>query len=461
MARDNVIVFPKQSKFNIAIVILLAVLVYMAVCIYSFFSKEHIVSYEVREGVLVGDSRYEAVIIRDEQLITSKAAGYVNYFMAEREKVGVGNLVYTLDESGTILDYMEAMDAGDNSLDSATIESFRDTLDDFVKKYDREDLGSLYQLDNSLQNQTQKIANTQLLSNLNSASSLNGLVQYYRAEQAGNLVYWQDGLEDLQASEVTSELFKKKDYALTYMTSNQLVTAGDVVYKLYDSEKWSIAFPIEDKEMAQKYLEEEVVEVRFIKNDIKLWGTVSLVQNTSGETVVCLAFQSGSINFATDRFVEIEISMEDEKGLKIPVSAIAQKEFFLVPKDYVAYVEEEKAYYIYVETYMENGTKTIQKHEVSPASLKEEQYYLDDVNLSIGTRLAQLDSTEVYTVSQKASLTGVYNINKGYADFKQITVKEQNDSYAIVASNTQYGLNVYDYIVLNASAVSENDFVYD
>lgn len=461
MARDNVIVFPKQSKFNIAIVILLAVLVYMAVCIYSFFSKEHIVSYEVREGVLVGDSRYEAVIIRDEQLITSKAAGYVNYFMAEREKVGVGNLVYTLDESGTILDYMEAMDVGDNSLDSATIESFRDTLDDFVKKYDREDLGSLYQLDNSLQNQTQKIANTQLLSNLNSASSLNGLVQYYRAEQAGNLVYWQDGLEDLQASEVTSELFKKKDYALTYMTSNQLVTAGDVVYKLYDSEKWSIAFPIEDKEMAQKYLEEEVVEVRFIKNDIKLWGTVSLVQNTSGETVVCLAFQSGSINFATDRFVEIEISMEDEKGLKIPVSAIAQKEFFLVPKDYVAYVEEEKAYYIYVETYMENGTKTIQKHEVSPASLKEEQYYLDDVNLSIGTRLAQLDSTEVYTVSQKASLTGVYNINKGYADFKQITVKEQNDSYAIVASNTQYGLNVYDYIVLNASAVSENDFVYD
>ena len=75
--------------------------------------------------------------------------------------------------------------------------------------------------------------------------------------------------------------------------------------------------------------------------------------------------------------------------------------------------------------------------------------------------MAKLDSSEVYTVSQKGSLTGVYNINKGYADFKQITVKEQNASYAIVASNTQYGLNVYDYIVLNASAVSENDFVYD
>ena len=461
MSKNKVIVFPKQSKFNIATIILLAVLVYMGVCIYSFFSKEHIVSYEVSEGVLVGDSRYEAVIIRDEKLINSKAAGYVNYFMAEQEKIGVGNLVYTLDESGTILDYMETIDAGDNTLDANTIAMFRDTLDDFVENYDREDLNSLYQLERVLQNQTQKIANTQLLNNLSSTSSLNGLVQYYRAEKAGNLVYWMDGLEQLQVSEVNSDLFKKEDYAVTYMTSNQLVTAGDAIYKLYDSEKWSIAFVVEDKALAQRYLEEEVLEVRFLKNDITIWGTVSLVQNLAGETVVSLAFQSGSINFAMDRFVEIEISMEDEKGLKIPISAIAQKEFFLIPKEFVYYVEEEGSYYIYKESYMENGTKSIQKHEVSPASLKEEQYYLDDVNLSLGSRLVQLDSTEVHTVSQKASLTGVYNINKGYADFKQITVKAQNDSYAIVASNTQYGLSVYDYIVLNASAVSENDFVYD
>lgn len=459
--KDNVIMFPKQSKFNIATIILLAVLVYMAVCIYSFFSKEHIVSYEVREGVLVGNSRYEAVILRNEQLVKSKAAGYVNYFLAEREKVGVGNLIYTLDESGTVLSYLEAMDAQENSLDKDTKDSFRDTLDDFVKHYDRQDMSSLYQLNNYLTNQTQKIANTRLLGSLNNISSASGLVQYYKAEEAGNLVYWMDGLEELSLAEVTSELFDKKEYEVTYMTSNQLVTTEDVVYKLYDSEQWSIAFPIEDTEKAQQYLNEEVVEVHFLKNDITLWGTVSLTQNALGETVVCLDFQSGSINFAMDRFVEIEIAMEDEEGLKIPVSAIAQKEFFLIPQDFVTYVEDEAAYYIYEETYSETGVMTLQKYEVSPASLKEEQYYLDDINISLGTRLVKSDSSDSYVVTQKGSLTGVYNINKGYADFKQITVKQQNDSYAIVASNTQYGLNVYDYIVLNANAVSENDFVYD
>ena len=329
MAKDNVIVFPKQSKFNIAILILLTVFVYMVVCVYSFFSKEQIVGYEVREGTLMEDNRYEAVILRDEKMVLSESTGYVNYFAAERERVGVGNLVYTLDESGTILDYTETANLSENSLDKTAKDEFRDALDDFVKKYDRQDLRNLYQLDVTLQNQTQKIANNRLLKNLDSISSLNGLVKYHYAQDAGNVVYWTDELENLTPTEVTGVLFDKEEYAVKQLSGNSLVAAGDTVYKLFDSEKWSVAFPIEDKVLAQKYLEEEVVEVTFLKNDISIWGTVSLVPNTVGETVVVLDFQSSSINFVTDRFLEIEISTEDEVGLKIPVSAIAQRSFSL------------------------------------------------------------------------------------------------------------------------------------
>ena len=50
-------------------------------------------------------------------------------------------------------------------------------------------------------------------------------------------------------------------------------------------------------------------------------------------------------------------------------------------------------------------------------------------------------------------------MNKGYADFKQINILYQNDEYAIVKSNTKYGLNVYDYIVLNADTVSDDQFI--
>lgn len=461
MARDNVITFPKQSKFNISIIILLAVFVYMVVAVYSYFSKEHIVGYEVREGSLVDESRFEAVIMRDEQMVSSDGAGYLNFFTADKERVGVGNLVYALDESGTVMDYVSTSNLSENSLDEASIDEFRDKLDAFVQKFDKRDLGSLYQLDTALQSQTQKIANNRLLNDIDKMTSLKGLVQYHHARTSGNIVYWHDGLEQLEPQNITSELFKKTDYTVQQVYNNMLVAPGDFVYKLFDSEKWSVAFVTDNEELAQRYLEEEVVNVRFLKNDVSIWGNVSLVHNALGETVVVLSFQSSSINFASDRFVEIEIDMEKEVGLKIPISSIVQKEFYLVPEDYVMYVEDEDAYYINVESYMENGEKTVKFVEISPYSLTDGMYYLDDPAITMGSRIVATHLEEAFVISTTASLTGVYNMNKGYADFKQISVKQQNDTYAIVESNTQYGLSAYDYIILNASAVSEDDFLYE
>ncbi len=49
----------------------------------------------------------------------------------------------------------------------------------------------------------------------------------------------------------------------------------------------------------------------------------------------------------------------------------------------------------------------------------------------------------------------------GYAHFKQISVLYQNEEYSVVKSNTAYGLNVYDYIVLDAEMVNDNEFIYE
>lgn len=81
--------------------------------------------------------------------------------------------------------------------------------------------------------------------------------------------------------------------------------------------------------------------------------------------------------------------------------------------------------------------------------------------LRIGDYIIKPDSNEKYAISKRGSLTGVYNINKGYADFKQINILYKNDEYSIVKSNTQYGLSVYDYIVLDASTVTDDEFIYN
>ncbi len=108
----------------------------------------------------------------------------------------------------------------------------------------------------------------------------------------------------------------------------------------------------------------------------------------------------------------------------------------------------------------EDGTPTTAYVEVSIYSLVDGEYYVDAGALESGDHLFMPDSTETYTVSKRATLIGVYNMNKGYADFKQIEILYKNDEYAIVKSNTEYGLNVYDLIVQDASSVTADQFIY-
>jgi hypothetical protein len=113
------------------------------------------------------------------------------------------------------------------------------------------------------------------------------------------------------------------------------------------------------------------------------------------------------------------------------------------------------------EAFTEEGERTVEFIETTIYHETENEYYLDDYTLRIGDYLNMPASGEKYAVSRRGTLSGVYNINKGYADFKQINILYQNDEYSVVRSNTQYGLSAYDYIALDARMVSENELIYE
>ena len=111
--------------------------------------------------------------------------------------------------------------------------------------------------------------------------------------------------------------------------------------------------------------------------------------------------------------------------------------------------------------YQEDGSISKERVEIEVYYFDSDtkEYYLDSSMLNAGDNLYLQEGEEVYTVSRRATLIGVYNMNKGYADFKQISILYQNDEYAIVKPNTKYGLSVYDYIVLNADSVRDDQFI--
>ena len=119
------------------------------------------------------------------------------------------------------------------------------------------------------------------------------------------------------------------------MLGNELMAVGDPVYKLSTDENWSVVIPI-DAERGAQIQQEDYVKVRFLKNQYESWGQAKLFTGSDGNTFLSLTFTNSMVTFISDRFLDIELILNDETGLKIPNSSIVEKEFFLIDEDFVS-----------------------------------------------------------------------------------------------------------------------------
>ena len=465
MAKKKVKKYRKPLNLNIGMIIFGVVFVYVIICIIMYFQTSHIVRYEVKKGSLATNNIYHGIVLRDEVVVNTEAAGYVNYYAREGERVAKNDLVYTIDETGRLNEYLEDLSLGENTLSEKELAEFRSEIVNYMHGFDRKNYETAYDFKNSLKNTVLKLANVNMLQSINDMSGTQGvtnIVKFCNAPETGVVAYWTDGYESLTPEAVTKEVFDGKNYNKTQFLGNELAEAGSVAYKLSTNETWSVVIPIEADRGAQLQ-EEGYVKVRFLKNQYESWGAVKLLNNTDGNTYLQLSFTNSMITFISDRFLDIELLIYDESGLKIPNSSIVEKEFFLIPEEFVTQGGENGGNGIIRQCYLEDGTISTEflETDVYYYDSETKEYYLDISILNAGDILYKTDSQETYTVSKRATLIGVYNMNKGYADFKQINILYQNEEYAIVKANTKYGLDVYDYIVLDADAVSDDQFIYE
>ncbi|SFB67822.1 HlyD family efflux transporter periplasmic adaptor subunit [Butyrivibrio sp. YAB3001] len=452
--------YPKNlNNINIGVVIFGVIAIYVIISVITYLKRDHIVGYEVKEGSLSTNNIYDAIAIRQEEIVTSDTAGYVNYFAAEGGRVAVGNLVYTVDESGQLLDYLKSQGSDEVTLSDDDLSELRSQMIDFKSSFDEHTFYTVYDFKVGIDGTVQKLSNNSVLQNiqsLNASSSTLKSISYKYSANTGIVVYSTDGYEEITPSQLTLQDFDNSNYTKNQLINNTLVKIGDPIYKLCTNEDWSVVIYEKDPDKVNDLLEMGYIKVRFIKNQNESWGKVSSVTNSEGDTFVVLTFTNSLITFCKDRYLDIELIAEDEKGLKIPNSSVVNKSFYLIPKDYII-KNNDNSTGVLRDKYDEQGNETSEFVKISIYSETDSEYYIDTSELRSGDLLIKPDSTDRFNVGKQDTLVGVYNINKGYADFRQIRVLYENEEYSIVKSNTMYGLNVYDYIVLDASVIDNND----
>ena len=449
----------KKQQFNIFAILMAGFLIYIIFIIISFVSKDKIYSYEVRSGSLAKINTYKGIALREEKLIPCISSGYISYFAREGEHVGVSDYVYSIDQSGSLDEIVYSKAAGDNNLNDDDLREIKDEIVNFCNVYNDHNFSRTYDFKYTMEGVVLKHANQNILNEINKGAS-SDFVKMGRAEETGYVVYSTDGMESTSVNDIDASLFDNPEYEKTQLVGNSLIDEGGTAYKLITSDNWQLVIPLTD-DRAEEFKDVSYINVRFMKDRRELKAALEIKQ-VLDDYYGILSFNSSVASYCTDRFLEIEIITEEQQGLKIPLSSLVYKEFYLIPKSYALDEGEDGSYYFLRKTFLEDGTVSSERVCLKIYAEIDDKFYIDDKALKMGDYILPNDSVlNEYPVAEKGELVGVYNMNLAYADFRQVSILYQNEEYAIVDSKQMYGLKEYDFIVLDSSAVKEDAILYE
>ncbi len=460
----NIKKYKTKRELNLGIFLFAIVFIYLLVTIVLYFTGDRISVYEVREGSIVKDNSYTGLIIRNEMTVNAESSGYVSYYQAENSKIKRGMNVYAVspEKLDTTSGTSSAQENSTNGQSIMVNPEVRSAItlqtQNFVEGYDSNEFNSVYSLRSEITTALQNEFSATRTEQLDAVIAASGLsVSSYAAQQDGIIAFSIDGYEDLTVDTFTPSDFDKTKYEVSALSDQTKIQAGEPVYRMITSEDWSVIVPF-TKETAVKLKHENVsgMKVRIDKDSETLWGKLTIVER-QGNYYGQLDFDNSMIRYAEERFLNVELIMEDESGLKIPKSSVVNEKFYVIPKEYLTTGGNSSANGVMLAK--ENGSTVF--HTVNIYDISENgDVCISKNDLKEGSILVKPESSDTFTVGKTKNLQGVYNINKGYAVFKKVSVLCENDEYYIVKEGESYGLSNYDHIVQEGAGINSDDVVF-
>lgn len=450
--KKKIVKYPRRSFFNIGTLLFGTVFIYMVISTFMYLTEKHVTSYEVMKGTITGNYRFQALSLRTEEIVNASQSGSVRYFEREGNKASAGSTVCAINETGA----QEPVSIRDFTLNAEDAARLKNTLASFTINYD----GSAFQKTYDLKASAEGIISEIVEDSMEEYVSVRNQCT---APESGFVIYKIDGYETVTEDQLTSEMFDQTAYSADNLRGHKTVNAGRPLFKLITEESWALYFPIDDK-LLTELADTTKIRFRFMKDNETFSAPFSVIKNGE-EAFGRISLDTSLVRYVTDRFLEIELILNKKSGLKIPSSAIVERAFYKIPAEYVIKNKDtDQEVVLKVSSFAEDGSESVRYLTATVYSYDEEaeEYLIDCRLFKPGDSIQMEDSVKRFQIQdkKKETLYGVYNINKGYAVFREITVIDENEEYCIVESNNAYGLAAYDYIVLNADEVTEEQIVY-
>ena len=470
---NNVIKYRRSHDKLIALATFVVIAIYIVCFIFLYATKSSVKTYETALGTLYDSESFTALAIRDETIYYSDYSGYINYYQREGSKVANGETIYSVDETGRVADILSQLTAdASNSLNSNDLSLLKESLDKYKLNYDSNEFYEIYNLKTDLNSTILTSINENIMENLDSLIDSTGNENFFNtvsSAAAGIVIYSTDGFEDFNEDDLSASVFNKNNYSKNNLksTSNEdTITAGDPAYKIINSEEWSLYIPLTTAQIESLNLKNATsVTINFKSDGISTDCDFELLE-IDGDYYGKISLSKYMIRYATERYLDIELVVDETEGSKVPSSAMTTKSFYYLPYNFLTESGSDTGYIIRytqdgstVETFVSVSTYYTEDNDTTATD--DDYIYVDPNDFpSTDFIILKVDSNEIYTNITTKDLNGVYCVNTGFTVFKVGIILDKNDEYCILQNNATKGVELYDRIVLNAEKYTEGQLIY-
>lgn len=445
---------------NLGTILLFLSVLYIGVIIFNYFRTDKVNVYEVTTGQI--DNRpvmnVTGIALRDEVVSYAQSSGYVNFFVQPGERVSITSTLYSIDESGAITSMLEEAAVDNQTLTKEDLRSISQVIAKYKSSYQDINYASVYQFQSKLNATILESMNVNTLSSINQSIVESGGQAFAlnKSASSGIVEFYTDGYEGLKVEDISNSSFDLSAYSRNEISSGMLIDAGSPIYKTTNVEQWYIVFPMTADEYAS-YEGVESVNVSLVSEKIETKALFAKRQVDSDYYGI-LTLKRYMMQYAGDRFVQIRISTNSTQGLKIPKTAIVEKDYYSIPK---------KDYYVSGGNASgENGFNMFQAELnefgfYPPESLiaMEDTCYVRTDCIPLNSVIKKNNSQETYTISATEKLKGVYCVNNGYAVFRYVNIIGEKGDYYIIDSKATGTVKMYDQIIMDSSFVEEGEVI--
>ena len=254
-------VFPRKISLNIGTIVFGLLFIYILISILLYVTATHVRSFQVTAGPLARNAEYTGIAVYTEHVVSADASGYVDYYAGDHAKVKRGGVVYGISPVKNEASLTPVSDA-------ATLKAIREDCEQFSQVFAPQNFHDIY----SLKYMTEgEILNTRLAERhadgISSTSLSYGDATISVASHDGIVCYSTDGCENLDYKSISPSAFDEKNYSMTALKTDRRVAAGDPLYRLIESEDWSLLIPLTAKQIV-KMNNLSNVRVKFLKDGV-------------------------------------------------------------------------------------------------------------------------------------------------------------------------------------------------